>query len=105
MQVTVQRGPADQHKQGPDITSSLLTGEQVAVARGRHEIDYNCSDRELVTCTGPLLEHVPPGSLARIIEAYGPRMGYVRLWAMTLTIDEEGRRFTASTTLRVEVEI
>jgi len=64
--VIVQRDPAD--KQGPEISEFLITSEQVAIERGRNEIDYNSSNREIVTGSGPLKGFIRPGSLVEVAD-------------------------------------
>lgn len=102
MQITVSRPPAD--RQGPDIIDELLTSDQVAIARGRREVDYNSTDRIEESCQCPKHAYMPAGSLARVTEASGQWPGKVRYWSLTLTIDESGERYTADTRLTIERE-
>ena len=102
MQITVSRLPAD--RQGPDIVDALLTDDRVGVARGRREIDYNCSFRTEEACQCPKHDYIPTGALALITEAAERWPGMVRYWSLTLTIDDAGTRFTADTRLSIERE-
>jgi len=62
-----ERAPADKH--GPDISDPLITAAQVAVERGRNEIDANCSNRELVTGAGPLAGFIRPGRVIEVADS------------------------------------
>lgn len=103
MQATVFRGAGD--RQGPDIVDPLLVTDQVAVARGRREIDRESSDRELVNCQCPRLQYLPPGSVVDVMEARRRWRGMVRYWSLTLTLDDGGRRYTVDTRLTIEREV
>ena len=102
MRITVQRQPAD--RQGSDIVDELLTSDQAGVARGRREIDYNCSSRDLVACSCPAHSVMPTGSLVGVTETHQRWRGMIRYWSLTLTIDDTGQRFTADTSLTIEKE-
>ena len=102
MQITVQRAPADY--QGPDIIDELLTTPLVGIARGRRHIDHDCSDRNLEACQCPAHDYIETGSLALVTEADGQWRGLVRYWSLTLTVDGDGRQFTADTRLTIERE-
>ena len=102
MQITVSRQPAD--RQGPDIVDELLTTDQVGIARGRREIDYNCSSRTEKACQCPKHDYMPTGSLTKVTESSGKWPGLVRYWSLTLTVDDNGSRFTADTRLSIERE-
>lgn len=102
MQATVQRYPAD--KQGVNIVDPLLTSHAVAIARGRREVDYNCSNRDKPSCQCPVLARIPTGSLVRVIEEFGERAGLCRYRSQTFTITENGEQYTANTRLTVEFE-
>ncbi|MFT5728755.1 MAG: hypothetical protein ACI8PB_002911 [Desulforhopalus sp.] len=103
MQITVSRAPAD--NQGADIIDELLTTDQVAVARGRREIDYVSTDRVDESCQCPAHAYIPTGALAGVTEAAGGWRGLVRYWSLTLTVDDAGALFTADTRLSIEREL
>lgn len=100
MQCTVSRYPAD--KQGPDIVSATLTTDVVAKARGTREIDYNCSDREIVACRCPKHAYIATGSHARVITRHGSWSGPVRFFQLTLTVN--GDYYAADVALDIERE-
>lgn len=101
MQITVTRDAADQ--QGPDIIDDLLVTDPVGISRGRREIDYSYpAGRELVACQCPKHGYIETGSLASVIEAQNRYAGIVRYWSLTLTIDENGTRYTADTRMTIE---
>jgi len=103
MRITAQRQPAD--FQGPDIVDELLTTDQAGVARGDRELDYHCSDRDPVACQCPAHSFIPTGSLASVMETHRRWVGMVRYWSLTLTLDTDGRGFTADTRLTIEKEV
>jgi hypothetical protein len=99
--ILAQRPPAD--TPGQDIVEPLLTAEQAAVERARIEIDRECTNRAIHTCTGPLRQFVAPGTL---VEYQGRRQvwrGLVRRCALTLTRDDDA--FSADIGLEVEREL
>ncbi len=98
--ITVTRKPAD--NQGDDISEPLLTSEVAKIARGRGEIDYYCSNRQMVSCQCPQLHFIPTGTLVEVMEEYGAWRGLCRYWSLTLTL--EGNVFTADTRLSIEKE-
>lgn len=65
--VIIERAPAN--KQGPDISDPLITSAAVAVERGRNEIDKNCSNREVVTSSGPYQGYIKPGSIVEVADS------------------------------------
>ena len=97
--VLVQRLPGD--KQGPDISDPLITTVQVAQERGRREIDYNCSNRQLISSTGPLAGYMRPGKLVEVADAEKITWrGMIRTCA--ISINRDGDSFTADVNLRIE---
>ena len=99
--LTVQRPPAD--KRGPDISDPLILTGPVGRERGRNEIDKNCSNRELVSSTGPCDHFVRPGKIVEVADSEQQTWrGMVT--ACALVINLEGNEFTATTNLRIERE-
>ena len=97
--IIVQRPPAD--RQGPDIISAQIRTEAQAIARGRQEINENCSDRKIVTGAMPLAALIMPGSVVAVTDAEdGPWRGMVRTCAWT--IDRAQGSLTAETSIQIE---
>lgn len=65
--VIVERAPAD--KQGDDIVDALITANNVALERGRNEIDSNFTNRESVSSTGPCQGYMRQGRLIEISDS------------------------------------
>ena len=103
MKVIVQRAPGD--RPGPDIVDSLLTSEPAAIARGRREIDHSTAIRSLENGNCPLLPAMETGSLLHVTTARGSYRGKLTLWATTIDISEDGREFTATTSVSIEREV
>lgn len=99
--ITVQRQPGD--KPGPQITDHLLTTEAVALERGRNEIDALCSNRALVSCTGPYRRFILPGTLIEYQARRSTFRGIVRRCA--LNVSRDGDRFSAEFALEIEREL
>lgn len=98
--IIVERPPAD--RSGADIVDPLLTSEPVAMERGRNEIDGQCSDRVIVTATGPHRRWIHPGTL---VEYHGQR----KIWRgilvrCAITITRDGDNFIADRALEMERE-
>ena len=102
MSITVTRGAGD--RQGGDVIDPLLTSDQVAIARGRREIDYSISSRINEQCQCPKHDFIATGSLAQVIETEKKWRGIVRYFSLTLTLDGDGSYFTADTGLHIERE-
>jgi len=102
MRITVSRLPGD--KQGPDIVDSLLTSDPPAVARGAREIDYHSTNRSTERGNCVLLPYMPIGSLMNVTEVDGQYRGKLASYALVIDISEDGRDFTASTSISVERE-
>lgn len=102
MHVTVQREPAPGHqpKQGPNVTSDLLTDPITAREKGAQMIDRNWSGRTKEQITGPYREFVETGLLAEVTEESEQWKGKTIYWSRTLTL--EGEVFTMDMTTHVE---
>nr|WP_321465172.1 hypothetical protein [uncultured Desulfobulbus sp.] len=98
--ILVERLPAD--RTGDDIVDPLLTSETAALERGRNEIDGQCSDRTLVTVTGPHRRWIQPGRLVRYHGIRSSWIGLVTRCAITIT--RNGESFTADRSLEMERE-
>lgn len=106
MQIVVKRIiPGVAENQGPDIVDELLTSDQAGVARGKREIDYYSTDRDLPACQCPLHSYMGTFKIAQITEAHRKWPGMIRYWSLTLTIDKKGQRFSADTRLSLEKEL
>jgi len=100
--VIVQRQPAD--KQGPDISESLITSELVARERGRNEVDYAYSNREIVTGTGPLKDILRPGSMIQVMDLeQGAWKGKLTNFSLKLNRTDSGIDASYSVTIEREV--
>lgn len=87
--VIVERPPGD--RQGPDISSPLITSEPVAVARGLAEIDYNYSNRRMMSVTAHLVPWIAPGEIVHVTDhEEGVYRAMVDRVAMTITRGEDG---------------
>jgi len=95
----VERGAGD--KRGEDITDELITSDIVAQERGRNEIEYNYSDREEVTTTGPFSGFLRPGKLAEVADSEGVIFrGMIKSCAIEFSFS--GGEFAADTSLEIE---
>lgn len=98
--IIVERSPAD--RTGADIVDPLLTSEPAALERGRNEIDAQCSDRSIVTATGPHRRWIKPGTL---VEYHGQRSTWRgNIIRCAITITRDGDNFTADRALEMERE-
>ena len=52
----------------PDIVDDLMTTEQVALERGRNELDQKQFSRSIYICTLPLNEDISPGDIVEVQE-------------------------------------
>ena len=96
------RAPGD--KQGPDISSTLMTSEHVALERGRNEIDASFTNRELVSSSGPYQGFVTPGALAEIADS--ERQSWRgKVISSSIDISIDGQEFSAISNLTTEREI
>ena len=93
------------NNQGPDIVESLLTTEQAGIARGTREIDYHCSNRSVERGNCTLLPYMPVGKLMNVTEESGQYRGKLKLYAITIDISENGRQFSATTSIAIEREM
>ncbi len=99
--VIAERPPGD--KQAPDVADPLITSEPVAIERGRNEIDASCSNREIVSSTGPLREYLEPGNMVEVADGEQQAWrGMIRTCA--IVIDRSQGDFTASINLEIERE-
>jgi hypothetical protein len=99
----VKRGPAD--RPGPDITNPLITSVQAAVARGRAEIDRNCSHRVLVSSTGPFTGWIKPGALVEVADSEQVAWrGMVRSTALTMAMEDGEYKVDINLTIEREDE-
>jgi len=101
LQTIVQRAPGD--KPGPDISDPLLSTADAQRARGRGEINENCSSRVNVSGNGPADGYVEPCSLTQVTDA---QVGQVRaiIDSCALTIDISGGSLTATSSITFERE-
>jgi hypothetical protein len=97
--IIVERPPAD--RQGDDISDDLLTSATAAVERGRNEIDASCSNRELISSSGPLKDFIRPGALIEVgdMEQQVWR-GMVK--SVAITVDRTEESFAADINLVTE---
>lgn len=90
-------------KLGPDIIDSLLTSELALRLRGKNEIDFNISNRVIVSGTCKIHNWVNPGALVDIDDNQLGRMkGLLR--SFSLSISRDGDRANAVTNVRIERE-
>jgi len=97
--VIVERPPAD--KQGPDISDPLITSEVVAVERGRNEIDFSYSDREIVSGELPYRDWIAPGSIVAIQDMEIPEWRAMAT-GCTISVTRSGNDFSAACNLSLE---
>ena len=103
MKIIVTRGAGD--RPGPNIVDPLLTSEPAAIARGRREIDHSTAMRSIEQGNCPLLPYIATGSLVHVTEARRSYRGKLTMWATTIDISEDGREFTAMTSVSIEMEV
>lgn len=103
MKINVTRLPGT--KQGPDIVDPLLTSDPAGIARGTREIDYHSSNRSQERGNCPLMAYMPTGSTVSVSEATGKYRGKLTSFALTIDISEDGRDFTATTSVSIEKEM
>jgi hypothetical protein len=103
MKIIVSRQPAD--CPGPDIVDALLTSEPAAIARGRREIDHSAAMRSVENGNCLLLPYIETGKLINVTEARRSYRGKLTMWATTIDISEDGREFTATTSVSIEREV
>ncbi|MGD9948920.1 MAG: hypothetical protein AB7U29_10630 [Desulfobulbus sp.] len=98
--IIVERAPAD--RTGDDIVDPLLTTEAAALERGRNEIDAQCSDRTIVSVSGPHRRWIQPGSL---VEYHGRRSTWSGIITRcAITVNRDGDNFTVDRSLEMERE-
>ena len=103
MKIEVTRPPAD--RQGPDIVDILLTTEPAALERGRQDIDRTSTNRLSERGTCPQLPAMATGSLLNVTTNRGAWRGKMTFYALTIDIGEDGREFTATTSVAIEREM
>jgi hypothetical protein len=103
MKILVTRQPAN--KQGIDVVDPLLVTEPAGVARGTREIDYHGSNRSQERGNCPQLPYMPTGSLINVTEAGGSYRGKLQSYALTVDIGEDGRDFSVTTAISIEMEM
>lgn len=101
IEIIAQRPPAN--KQGDEIVAPLLTSEEAARERGRQEIDAQCTDRELVSITGPYRGWSNPGALVEFLGRRGSWQGVLR--RVSMSISRENDQFTADIRMEIEKEL
>lgn len=85
---------------GDDISNVLLINEDVALERGRVEIDANYSNRIDTTVTLATRIFIHPGSFIGINENGELKTGMVQSFSLSLSKSEDS--FTTSTSFVVE---
>lgn len=99
--VIVERAPGD--KQGEAISDPLITANNVAIERGRNEIDSNFSNREAVTSTGPFVSYMRQGKLVQVADSEQQTWkGIIRNYA--ITIDSGPNTYSRIINLNLERE-
>lgn len=99
--VIAERAPGD--KQGDDISDSLIVANNVALERGRNEIDANISSRELVSSSGPYQGYTRQGRIAEVADSeQSTWRGVVRSCAINVTAGKGTYSQTTSLTLEKE---
>lgn len=97
----VQRAPAD--KRGDDISDILLTTLEAQVARGRAEINRNCSNRRRLSCTVVPLGFIAPGSTVQVADMeQGALHGVVDSYSLSMAISGNDLQMSASMTYETE---
>jgi len=91
------------NRPGPDIVDPLLATDRLRLARGRAQIDSECSSRETVGVSARHLGWIAPGSLVQVVDLErGTWFGIVDRCEIVYTL--QGTEFTADTNLTIERE-
>lgn len=99
--VIVSRDPAD--TPGPDIVDNLLTTDIAAIARGRAEINHNCSSRKIVSGNGPKNTLMFPTFLTEVIKKTVRYRGILTMYSRSY--NRTGKQFTIDSSVTIEVKI
>lgn len=84
--VIVQRGAGD--NQGQDISDALISTEEVAIQRGRVEIDRQYTDRVRMSGTTPLISSIKPTAIVGLSDIEnGVTNAMVRSFAVSVSVN------------------
>lgn len=99
MQIRVIRGAGD--RQGPSIVDSLLTDNSVGRERGITEINDSVS-KKIQDGNCPLLPFIDTGTIAQIAEDREVNRGKVVFFSQTVDIDQSGKRYYPTSSIKIE---
>lgn len=101
LETLVQREPAD--KRGDDIFNAFLVTVDTHIARGRAEINSNCTNRKLISCSSIAEEFIIPTSVIQVTDSeLGEKRGIVDSFSMEFSVSKNQLSIGSSVTYEIE---